>query len=310
MHQSNLKIWPRRVICSGLFAVICAVGAHDAFAQTEDFPIENGGGSTVRCLSAGAIQRTGKPFGSSPTTVTGCVLGGDRPVGLDPLPISIYCKGGFPIQFHPANGKLQFCTLLYDATIQNASNTPMACKAGLAVQFGTDGRLAACNLPPQTPIGPGNPPPQPPGVSGSRAPIVVPGESATLAGVGQYTLIGASSNRPGSRAGYLYLGDGRASATYTAQAPVAGKYALWIRFDDDGQHAAGARGVEISVNGTVAIRWNNESRALPGWTNIPVGSVDLRAGANTIVFTKTATTSAAFVLDEFVLSDQPGFVPQ
>jgi hypothetical protein len=105
------------------------------------------------------------------------------------------------------------------------------------------------------------------------------------------------------------MGDGRTSATYTVHAPVTDKYAPWIRFDDDGKHAAGARGVEISVNGAVAIRWNNESRDTKGWVNIAVGTVNLREGANTIVFTKTAATSAAFVLDEFILSDQPGYVP-
>ena len=184
-------------------------------------------------------------------------------------------------------------------------SSPVTTGLPFSANWGFYRKSGTSNVPPST--GGGSNPPQTPV---SHAPIVVPGETGTLAGAGTYTLIGLSSNRPGARAGYLYLGDGRASATYVVQAPAAGKYALWIRFDDDGQHAAGARGVEISVNATLAIRWNNESRDTKGWVNIPAGFVDLRAGTNTIVFTKAATTSAAFVLDEFMLSDQPGFIPQ
>jgi hypothetical protein len=67
--------------------------------------------------------------------------------------------------------------------------------------------------------------------------IVTPGENGVLAGAGRYTYIAPSSPRPGGRYGFLYLGDGRASATYQVYAPTAGTYALWIRFDDDGLRA-------------------------------------------------------------------------
>jgi hypothetical protein len=139
--------------------------------------------------------------------------------------------------------------------------------------------------------------------------IVTPGESGVLAGAGQYTYIAPSSPRPGGRYGFLYLGDGRASATYQVYAPTAGQYAMWIRFNDDGIHAPGARAVEVYANGALALRWSNPSQQTNGWINIPIGGVNLQAGQNTIVFTKVATTSAAFVLDEFVLSDAPGYVP-
>jgi hypothetical protein len=139
--------------------------------------------------------------------------------------------------------------------------------------------------------------------------IVTPGENGVLAGAGRYTYIAPSSPRPGGRYGFLYLGDGRASATYQVYAPTAETYALWIRFDDDGLHAVGARAVEVYANGALALSWSNPSQQTNGWVNIHIGALNLRAGQNTIVFTKAAATPAAFVLDEFVLSDAPGYVP-
>jgi hypothetical protein len=156
-----------------------------------------------------------------------------------------------------------------------------------------------------TPGGGTQPPPTTPGV----ARIVVPAESGTITGGGQYTFSKPSSPRPGARGGYVYLGDGRATATYAVQTPAAGQYDLWIRFDDDGKHAAGARAVEVYLNGAKALVWNNPSRDTGGWVNIKIGSLALRAGQNTIAFTKAQTTSAAFVLDEFALTP-PGQIPQ
>ena len=310
-HQSTTGFDHAR--CAALVGVLCLTSVH-ALAQAEPFPIEGGNGSTVQCQAGGAIERTGRRYGAFPTTVTGCILAADAPFGLPGLSFTFYCRGGFPVQFHPATGRLRSCTLNSNASLPGTTNAPLACREGLKAEFSVDGRVASCNLPNTTPPGGtgggSGGTINPPLSQGGHPPVVVGGESAMLSGGGSLTLIGTSSNRPGSRGGYLYLGDGRASATYAVQAPATGRYALWIRFDDDGQHPAGARGVEIAVNGVVALRWNNESRDLKGWTNIPVGAVDLRAGANTIVFTKAATTSAAFVLDEFVLSDQPGFVPQ
>lgn len=314
-----------RLFFIGLSA--CTLMVHDAAAQTQEFPID-GGNSTVTCRVDGAIQRTGKPYGSWPTTVTGCTLASETPYLLPGPGLSVYCQAGALIQFYPGSARLRSCVAGRDANLRDVSNNPIVCRAGFNAAFTEDGRVTACNTPPPA-GGPGGTPgggptgggvvsgggpgggPLPPWLrSGSHGAIVTPGEAASLSGGGPYTSIGQSSNRPGGRGGYLYLGDGRASATYTVQAPAAGRYSLWIRFDDDGKHPAGARSVEISINGAMALQWRNESRETNGWVNIPVGQVDLRAGANTIVFTKAAATSAAFVMDEFVLSDQPSFVPQ
>lgn len=139
--------------------------------------------------------------------------------------------------------------------------------------------------------------------------IVTPGESGTLSMKAQWTYIAPSSPRPGGRYGFLYLGNGGASASYTVYAPTAGAYALWIRFDDDGLHAAGARSVVVSVNGAQALTWSNPSQQTNGWINIRIGTLNLAAGNNTITFTKPGQTTAAFVMDEFVLTDAPGYVP-
>lgn len=311
-------------------SAMCTLGVTNTLAQTGEFPID-GGNSTVLCRLDSNLQRTGKPFGSWPTTVTGCTLGADAPFLLPGPGVSVECRAGGLIQFYPGIARLRSCVVARDGNLRDQANAPVVCRAGFNAAFTDRGFVVACNTPAPGGGGGGGgggvttgggitvgggggnfPPPfpPPPSVRGGRAPIIVPGETAQLAGGGQYTSIGKSSNRPGGRAGYLYLGDGRASATYTVTAPAAGRYALWIRFDDDGVHPPGARSVEIAVNGALALRWSNESRDTKGWVNLPVGNVDLRAGVNTVVFTKAATTSAAFVLDEFVLSDQAGFVPQ
>jgi hypothetical protein len=139
--------------------------------------------------------------------------------------------------------------------------------------------------------------------------IVTPGENGALSMKTNMTYIAPSSPRPGGRYGFLYLGNGGASASYTVYAPTAGTYALWIRFDDDGLHPAGARTVAISVNGAPALTWSNPSQQTNGWVNIHIGALNLAAGNNSIVFTKPQQTSAAFVMDEFVLTDAPGYVP-
>lgn len=321
-HERTRIAYPfRHLLVSCLLAGIAMIMSQGAHAQgTAFYPIEGGGGATVNCQTGQGLQLTGKRWQSFPSTVTGCILANNGTYGLSPQPYNVGCKGGRPIAFYPDGYKLKTCTLSNDTSyLVNTAGARPACKADSVAEFRNDGLLISCaggvattgdNKPPQQPGGGTTTGGQPLTPSGPYTTIVTQGETAILAGAGQYTKIGASSNRPGGRGGYLYLGDGRASATYTVQAPAAGKYALWIRFDDDGKHAPGARAVEISVNGSLALRWNNESRDTKGWVNISVGTVDLRAGANTVVFTKAATTSAAFVLDEFVLSSQPGYVPR
>jgi hypothetical protein len=303
-------------------------------AQTE-LPID-GSNFTVRC--SGGVLATNKPWGNYPTTITGCVLASDTPFTVGGLGIT--CKGGSMVEFYAGTSKVKYCSLALDAArVINTAGVQQSCKAGNVIQITQDGKVSGCA--PQTGgTGPGRPPtiatggatggttgggttggptggttpgggqpPTTPPTTPSGARIVVPAENGTISGAGQYTWSKPSSPRPGGRGGFVYLGDGRATATYTVSAPAAGRYDLWIRFDDDGKHAVGARAVEVYVNGAKTLAWSNPSRDTGGWVNIKIGSVDLHAGQNTIAFTKAQTTSAAFVLDEFALT-APGQIPQ
>lgn len=144
--------------------------------------------------------------------------------------------------------------------------------------------------------------------SGSTT-IVTQGELGVLAGGGSLTLIGATSNTPGTHGGYLYMGDGGATATFQIAAPSAGSYALWVRVDDDGKHANDTRSVSIAVGGT-SNNWNHVSRNTNGWVYEKVGTYALAAGSQTVVITKLKTTSAAFSMDEFILSADPAYQPK
>lgn len=138
--------------------------------------------------------------------------------------------------------------------------------------------------------------------------IIVQAESAVLAGVGQYSLIGETSNIADTDGGYLYLGDGGATAEYTITAPQDGMYVLWIRQSDDGQHAAGARSVSVTI-GDETQNWINESRDTGGWVFEKVGVFTLKLGSNTITFKKLETTTAAFAMDKFIVSINLDYLP-
>jgi hypothetical protein len=146
-------------------------------------------------------------------------------------------------------------------------------------------------------------------VAASAYSVVTPAEVGVLSMTAQWTYMAQSSSRPGARGGFVYLGNGRASVAYQVNVPSGGPYVLWIRFDDDGLHPANARGVEIWVNGVQQSAYLNPSVQTNGWINIRVGTLNLQAGTNSIIFTKIGQTSAAFVMDEFVVSSDPGYVP-
>ena len=316
----------RLSVSAAVFAVL------PQFAHAQEYPID-GSNFTVAC--SGNVLTTGKPWGNYPTTVTGCVLAKDSAysIGSGGQTFGITCKSGGMIEYYPGNSKVKYCTLALDVPrAYNTAGQVIPCKGSTLANFTADGKVSSCGAqPPVVTIVPpaggngggtgggtgggggavtggngGKPDTITP--SGTGGAIVVPGESGTLAGAGKYTWIAKTSPRPGGRGGFVYLGDGRASASYSVNA-AAGQYDLWIRFDDDGKHAAGARTAEVWVNGTKALTWGNPSVDTKGWVNIKIGSVQLRAGQNAIVFTKTQTTSAAFVMDEFTLA-APGQTPK
>ena len=136
---------------------------------------------------------------------------------------------------------------------------------------------------------------------------------STLAGGGQYTTVSSTFDRakqnhyPNSTRfkGEAYLGDAGATISYVipALSTKPRKFTLWIVVDDDGLHASGERAVTI---GTSKPRWvahwrNQPATATHGWSVVKVGTITT-AGNFTIAFRKDASTSAAFVMNAFVLT--------
>lgn len=292
-----------------LIVTLAAWGLSQQVAAAQEYPVD-GSNYTISC--SGNVLATGKKWGSYPTTVTGCVLASDTgfAIGSGGLTFGVTCKAGGMIEFYPDSSRVKYCTLALDVPrAYNTSGQMIECKGDALANFTPEGKVSQCGA-------------QPPAVtvkppvsggdniisSGSSNIIVVPGESGTISGAGRYTHIAKSSPRSGGRGGFVYLGDGGARANYTVKAG-AGQYQLWIRFDDDGKHAAGARAVDVWVNGAKALIWSNPSQDTKGWVNIRIGTVNLKEGLNSIAFTKSQTTSAAFVMDEFALTP-PGKTPQ
>lgn len=177
---------------------------------------------------------------------------------------------------------------------------------GMAESFATFGHGSASTSPTATPTA-ATPAPIA-ATPGPASAIVVQAESASLQGAGQYTLTSETSNIADTHGGYLYLGDGGAKALYTVTIPANATYYVWIRIADDGLHADGARSVSIDVGGS-AKDWVNQSRDTKGWTYEAFGSIPITAGSLKVTFTKLETTSAAFSMDEFILSPDPDFDP-
>ena len=130
----ELTTFTRRTFRSFIVCAVVVLGAgaaRDAGAQTEFFPIEGAGGAAVNCVNDATVQRTGRPFGSSPTTVTGCTLAGDTPFALGQLSYTVYCKGGHLVQFHAGTKNLKSCSLAYDTnSLQNSAGAKVPCTAG------------------------------------------------------------------------------------------------------------------------------------------------------------------------------------
>lgn len=196
--------------------------------------------------------------------------------------------------------------------------TPREVDAGLPQAPSFDNSSFKSFLPPEPPTqSPDLPPAKPTSelpptgqAAPPAAPIMVQAETGVLGGSkGSMTAIGQTSNMPDTHGGYLYLGDGGATATYAVQTPAAGTHVLWFRFSDDAKHADGARAVNLYANGAKTT-WSNQSLDTKGWVYVKFGLVELKAGTNTLVFEKAATTSAAFVMDDFWLSGDLTYQPK
>lgn len=132
--------------------------------------------------------------------------------------------------------------------------------------------------------------------------IVVEAGNGTLTGVQKSTMDYLGESARGLEA---YLGSGGATANYNVTATTAGTYVLWIKLSDDGVWPNGSRSATVYVNGSAAtVRYSHVSENTNGWKWYSLGNITLKAGNNTIAFTKDASTQAAFVMDEFKLVPQ------
>lgn len=137
--------------------------------------------------------------------------------------------------------------------------------------------------------------------------IIVPGEIGELSEIEQWSVAGHTGRVGAHCSGELYMGIGNVTARYTVDVADAGKYTLWIRTSDDAQHPVGSRAVTITVNQQKA-SWTDNGESY-SWKWFKIGEFNLNKGENTIVFLKNETTSAAFVMDEFILSKDLNYVP-
>lgn len=139
--------------------------------------------------------------------------------------------------------------------------------------------------------------------SSSPETIWVEAESGILQSTPGYSFIGATSRGPGE----LYLAEKDATATYTFNSDNSGQYYLYVRVSDDALHKDGARSVIFTLNQKDYF-YNHKSvnyiapNKFWGWEQI--GLVDLVKGENVVVIAKPERTSAAFVMDKFVLSQE------
>ncbi|MBI5404956.1 MAG: hypothetical protein HY976_01890 [Candidatus Kerfeldbacteria bacterium] len=126
--------------------------------------------------------------------------------------------------------------------------------------------------------------------------IVVDAGTGTLSGAVPSTLDFIQEISTGTVA---YLGSKGATATYQVTAPTAGTYKLLISTSDDGTWNNGYRDATVTVNGALVFSYLHVSQDTRGWKWFTLGNVSLKAGENTIAFTKSNDMPAAFTIDQF-----------
>ncbi len=130
----------------------------------------------------------------------------------------------------------------------------------------------------------------------------VEAEQGVLKDAGAYSFIGATSRGPGE----LYLGTGGASAEYLVESDADREVFLFIRTSDDGLHPDGSRNAEFIVNDQKLV-FEHHAHEGSVWEWVGLGKVRLHEGTNRIVVRKPSQTSAAFILDKFVLTEDADF---
>lgn len=111
-----------------------------------------------------------------------------------------------------------------------------------------------------------------------------------------------------SGAGDWYLSRGGDTLYYTIDIPQGGTYYLWCRDYSDNAHPAGARGISVAID-SVHLGSFPENSQVSGFAWHKLTSVDLTAGQHTIAVTKSETTTAAAILDAFMLTKDLQFSP-
>lgn len=111
--------------------------------RTNDYPIENGGGSKVYCFSDRGLQLS--PGGK----VTACIHARNAPAGtflMEGGSIgSVYCKDGQSIAFSTVNGRLKSCTISYAIKGLGISGSSIQCAPETVTQFSEDGHIVSCD---------------------------------------------------------------------------------------------------------------------------------------------------------------------
>lgn len=125
--------------------------------------------------------------------------------------------------------------------------------------------------------------------------ILVEGGDGTLSGAETSTMNFIGEIASGRVA---YLGSKGATATYTVTAITAGTYSLAIKTSDDGAWNSGYRDANVTVNGMMVVTYQHVTQDTRGLKWFTVGNVSLKAGANTVAFTKANDMPAAFTLNQ------------
>ena len=130
----------------------------------------------------------------------------------------------------------------------------------------------------------------------------VEAETGTLSDAGKYSFIGPTSRGPGE----LYLGTKGSFATYEFESDFEGDVYLSLMITDDGLHSDGSRNAVFNLNGD-SLTYHSISRDTSSedsvWDWVDLGKVHLKSGLNTLIVSKPEQTSAAFIMDKFVLSE-------
>jgi len=131
--------------------------------------------------------------------------------------------------------------------------------------------------------------------------ITVEGETGKLSDAGQYTSVGEST-----RGKELYLGDGKAKAEYEINSEYEGDMELYAYLNDDGKHSDGSRDANFIINEKI-YSYKHISKDLTckdkNYAWIHIGKVQIIKGKNIIIIEKLTTTSAAFVMNKFELTN-------